>query len=154
MLTARHVGMTFILYVPFNGFVKPTRNNYKAALEWRRRFCMQTSGKSTIKFCCPIQGAVVPNRYQVGLGVSNLHNCMQVSQPETRKIILTVSSVGLMVLSRVGWYARRKWRVLVRMIGFISTLVTISLNHIFYSAIADLHTHWSSPGTTTKTQEL
>jgi hypothetical protein len=23
-----------------------------------------------------------------------------------------------------------------------------------YSAIADLHTHWSSPGTTTKTQEL
>jgi hypothetical protein len=28
------------------------------------------------------------------------------------------------------WYTRRKWEVLVRMIGFISTLVTISLNHI------------------------
>jgi hypothetical protein len=34
------------------------------------------------------------------------------------------------ILSRVGWYAWRQWRVLVRMIGFISTLVTISLNHI------------------------
>jgi hypothetical protein len=40
------------------------------------------------------------------------------------------------------------------MIGFISTLVTIYLNHIYYSAIADLRTHWSPPGTTTKTQEL
>jgi hypothetical protein len=27
----------------------------------------------------------------------------------------------LLILSRVGWYARRKWRVLVRMIGFSST---------------------------------
>jgi hypothetical protein len=31
------------------------------------------------------------------------------------------------LLSRVGWYTRRKWRVLFRMIGFISTLVTHSL---------------------------
>jgi hypothetical protein len=34
------------------------------------------------------------------------------------------------ILSRVGWYARPKWRVLIRMIGFISILVTVSLNHI------------------------
>jgi hypothetical protein len=40
-------------------------------------------------------------------------------------------------LSRVGWYAWREWRVLVRMIGFINTLVTTSRNHIKYSAIAD-----------------
>jgi hypothetical protein len=32
-----------------------------------------------------------------------------------------------------------KWRVLVRMIGFISILVTSSLNYSQYSAIADLH---------------
>jgi hypothetical protein len=32
-------------------------------------------------------------------------------------------------LSRVGWHAWREWRVLVRMIGFISALVAISLNH-------------------------
>jgi hypothetical protein len=43
-------------------------------------------------------------------------------------------------LSRVGWYARRKWRVLVRMIGFISILITASLNYSQYSDIADLHT--------------
>jgi hypothetical protein len=43
------------------------------------------------------------------------------------------------IWSRVRWYAWREWRVLVRMIGFISTLVTISLNHIYYSAIAGLH---------------
>jgi hypothetical protein len=42
-------------------------------------------------------------------------------------------------LSRVGWYARRKWRVLVRTIGFISTLVTTSLNYSQYGVIADLH---------------
>jgi hypothetical protein len=35
-----------------------------------------------------------------------------------------------LVISCVGWYTRRKWRVLVPMIGFISTFVTISLNHI------------------------
>jgi hypothetical protein len=38
----------------------------------------------------------------------------------------------------------REWRVLVRMMGFISTLVTTSPNHIYYrqySAIADLHTY-------------
>jgi hypothetical protein len=29
-----------------------------------------------------------------------------------------------LILSRVGWYTRQKWRVLVRMIGFISTLAT------------------------------
>jgi hypothetical protein len=34
------------------------------------------------------------------------------------------------ILLPVGWYARRKWRVLVWMIGFIITFVTISLNHI------------------------
>jgi hypothetical protein len=38
--------------------------------------------------------------------------------------------VGGYILSRVGWYAWRKWRVLVRMIGFINTLVTTSINHI------------------------
>jgi hypothetical protein len=47
-------------------------------------------------------------------------------------------------LSRVGGYAWRKWRVLVRMIGFISTLITHSFNctqiHKQYSDIADLHT--------------
>jgi hypothetical protein len=66
------------------------------------------------------------------------------------------------MLSCVGWYAWREWRVLVRMIGFISTLVTTFLNHIQYSAIADLHTlhnpplhaHKSSPGNIIKTQEL
>jgi hypothetical protein len=34
------------------------------------------------------------------------------------------------ILSRLGRYMRQKRRVLVRMIGFISTVVTISLNHI------------------------
>jgi hypothetical protein len=48
--------------------------------------------------------------------------------------------VTLYILSRVGWYARRKWRVLGRMIGSISTLVTTSLNYRQYSDIADLHT--------------
>jgi hypothetical protein len=43
------------------------------------------------------------------------------------------------ILSRVGC-AQRKWRVLVRMIGFNSTLVTTSLNYSQYSDIADLHT--------------
>jgi hypothetical protein len=32
-----------------------------------------------------------------------------------------------------------KWRVLFRMIGFIGTFVTISVNHIYYSTIADRH---------------
>jgi hypothetical protein len=40
--------------------------------------------------------------------------------------IFTKMQDKFMILSRLGWYARRKWRVLVRMIGFISTLVTIS----------------------------
>jgi hypothetical protein len=39
-------------------------------------------------------------------------------------------SIYSSIMSRVGWYARRKWRVLVRMIGFISTFVTLSLNHV------------------------
>jgi hypothetical protein len=39
----------------------------------------------------------------------------------------------------IGWYAWRKWRVLVRIIWFISTSVTISLNYNQYSAITDLH---------------
>jgi hypothetical protein len=55
------------------------------------------------------------------------------------KIRTAQSNYGL-ILSRVGWYERRKWRVLVRMIWFICILVTISLNHIYYSAIADSHT--------------
>jgi hypothetical protein len=53
-------------------------------------------------------------------------------------------STRVMTLSRVGWYAWREWRVLVRMIGFISSLVTYSLlitiKYMQYSAIADLHT--------------
>jgi Fe2+ transport system protein B len=48
----------------------------------------------------------------------------------------------LKILSRVGWYVWRKRRVLVRMIGFISALVTHSLLITFtykqYSAIAHL----------------
>jgi hypothetical protein len=47
------------------------------------------------------------------------------------------------ILSCVGWYMRQKWQVLVRMIGFISTLVTTSLNYSQYrqySTIADLRT--------------
>jgi hypothetical protein len=44
------------------------------------------------------------------------------------------------ILSRVRCYARRKWRDLVRMIGFISTLVTTPLNYSEYSDISDLHT--------------
>jgi hypothetical protein len=48
------------------------------------------------------------------------------------------------ILSHVGWYTQQKWRVLVRLIGFISTLVTLSLlitlKYRHYSAIADLHT--------------
>jgi hypothetical protein len=43
------------------------------------------------------------------------------------------------ILSRVGWYAPRKWRVLVWMIGFISTSVTTFLNYIYNSAIAYLY---------------
>jgi hypothetical protein len=43
----------------------------------------------------------------------------------------------------VGGYAWRKWRVLDRMIGFIGTSVTSSLNHT-YNAISLLHTY-SSP---------
>jgi hypothetical protein len=61
-------------------------------------------------------------------------------------------SWNFVILSRVGWYAWWKWWVLVWMIGFIITSVTHSLLLTFkYSAIADLHTHWSSPGTTIKT---
>jgi hypothetical protein len=41
-------------------------------------------------------------------------------------------------MPRVGWYARQKWRGLVRMIRFINALVTISLNYTYYSAIAYL----------------
>jgi hypothetical protein len=44
------------------------------------------------------------------------------------------------VLWRVGWYAWRKWRVVVRMIGF----TTSSLNYHKYSAIAYLHTFQST----------
>jgi hypothetical protein len=47
---------------------------------------------------------------------------------------------GTYILSQVGRYAWRKWRILVRMIGFINTSVTISLNYNQYNAIADLHT--------------
>jgi hypothetical protein len=43
------------------------------------------------------------------------------------------------VLSRVRGYARRINTVLDRMIGFISTSVTVSLNYKPYSALADLH---------------
>jgi hypothetical protein len=46
---------------------------------------------------------------------------------------------SVLLLSRVCWYAWRIERVLYRMIGFYSTLVTISLNYNQYSAIADLH---------------
>jgi hypothetical protein len=50
------------------------------------------------------------------------------------------SLLMMLILSRVWWYARRKWRVLVRIIGFISTSVTHSLLiTLKYSAIADLH---------------
>jgi hypothetical protein len=34
-----------------------------------------------------------------------------------------------LILSLVGWYARQKLRVLFRMIGFNSTLITISLSY-------------------------
>jgi hypothetical protein len=44
------------------------------------------------------------------------------------------------ILPRIEWYAWRKWRVLVRMIGVISTSATISFNYNWYNAIADLHT--------------
>jgi hypothetical protein len=44
-------------------------------------------------------------------------------------------------MSRVEWYARRKWRFLVRMVRFINTLVTISLNYSQYSDIA-VFTHF------------
>jgi hypothetical protein len=50
-----------------------------------------------------------------------------------------VGSGGVM-LSHVGWYVWRNQQVLVRMIGFMSTSVTVSLNYSQYSAIADLHT--------------
>jgi hypothetical protein len=50
---------------------------------------------------------------------------------------------AVFILSRIGWYAWRNQRVLVRMIGFISISVTHSLSIILkyrqYSAIADLH---------------
>jgi hypothetical protein len=38
------------------------------------------------------------------------------------------------ILSRVGGYAWRKWRVIVRIIGFIGTSVTISLNYNWNSS--------------------
>jgi hypothetical protein len=49
------------------------------------------------------------------------------------------------VLSRVGWYAWQKWRVLVRMIEFIGTLVTTFFNytHITGSrALPRIYTHF------------
>jgi hypothetical protein len=59
-------------------------------------------------------------------------------------ILVETCSVKLLkcskLLSRVRWYAWRGWRDLVRMIGFIGTLVTFSLLiTIKYSAVADLH---------------
>jgi hypothetical protein len=42
-------------------------------------------------------------------------------------------------MSHVGWYTWWEWRVLVRTIGFISNLVTTSLNYFQYCDIADLH---------------
>jgi hypothetical protein len=47
----------------------------------------------------------------------------------------TSKNLLIYTLPHVGWYMHKEWRVLVRMIGFISTLVTISLNHIYIQAI-------------------
>jgi hypothetical protein len=55
---------------------------------------------------------------------------------ELNRILLQAYSI----LSLVRVQAWRKWRVLDRMIGFISASVTISLNYNQYSAVADLHT--------------
>jgi hypothetical protein len=59
----------------------------------------------------------------VAVGIFNFRNCQQ------HKLYCHVY---------LG-YAWRGWRFPVRMIGFISILVTISLNHVYYSAIADIH---------------
>jgi hypothetical protein len=59
---------------------------------------------------------------------------------ETEMIGLKKIVVTCNILSRVGWYAWRKWRVLVRTILIISTLVTSSFNYNQYSDIAVLHT--------------
>jgi hypothetical protein len=39
------------------------------------------------------------------------------------------------ILSRVGWYAWRNWQILVRMIAFISTSVTLALLITIYTAL-------------------
>jgi hypothetical protein len=54
-------------------------------------------------------------------------------------VVAQLEGSSSFILSRVGGYAWRKYRVLVRMIGFISTSVTISLNYNQCSDIADLH---------------
>jgi hypothetical protein len=64
-------------------------------------------------------------------------------------IDFTVLIIFRNILSRVGGYAWRKWRVLIRMNGFISTSVTISLlitintvlSLIYTLSIPPLHTH-------------
>jgi hypothetical protein len=53
-------------------------------------------------------------------------------------ILMSFSLPGMLVLWRVGWYTPLIRRVLVRVIGFISSCVT--LTHRQYSAIADTHT--------------
>jgi hypothetical protein len=58
--------------------------------------------------------------------------------------VCSLSSLNTGIGRRVGWYTPLIRRVLVRMIGFISTLVTHSLLITFKyrqnNAIADLHT--------------
>jgi hypothetical protein len=49
-------------------------------------------------------------------------------------------NVQLKILLRVGWYAWRKWRVQVRMIGFISTSVTITLLITIITALSLIYT--------------
>jgi hypothetical protein len=66
------------------------------------------------------------------------------------------------ILSHVRWYAWQEWWVLVRMIGFICTLVKTFFNYTQITALSLiytlhnplLHSHYSSPGNRIKTQEL
>jgi fluoride ion exporter CrcB/FEX len=78
-------------------------------------------------FSC-YQLSAIPSEY-------NTHTDFRQNFPETRMSYIPENIVYnllgctlvLQILSRVRGYAWWKWRVLVRMIGFISTLVTHSL---------------------------
>jgi hypothetical protein len=96
--------------------------------------------KLLLRLCAPQTHA--PSQGQII--VSYVRSCMCYTYKCSLLLNAISLELGESINIYVGWYARREWRGLVRMIGFISTLVThsllITLKYRQCRAIAYVHT--------------